>query len=495
MTGGMRVAIIGAGLSGIVMGLRLKRAGFHDFVLLEKAGRLGGTWRDNAYPGVACDVPAHFYALADAPNPDWTRRYPPGAEILRYAETVAAETGLQPHLRFGQEVVAADWTGRDWILTMSTGSTLRADAVVSATGLLHHPRLPAIPSLERFAGPVIHTARWRDDVALSGRAVGIVGTGSSGAQVIPHLAETARRLTVFQRTPAWVLPLPDRRAPAWLRHALRRAPLLLRLWHALGSEVLARTYAASFVGESPLVRRLIARRCAQALRTVRDPGLRRTLTPDFPPGCKRLVFSARYYPALQRPNVAVVAAPVREVVPEGLVTADGRLHPLDVLVLATGFDGQAYLRPLRLSGVGGATLDALWRERPQAYRAVALPKMPNFFLLLGPHSPTATVSAVKVAEWQASFILRCLEVARRERAALSPTWSALRREMARIDAALAGTVWASGCDSWYLDASGRPGLYPLPPVQYRSALAAGPDRRDFEFWDVAGSRTAEGAIA
>ena len=476
----MKVVIIGAGMSGLAMGMALQKHGFSDFVILEKAAGPGGTWRHNVYPGVACDIPSHLYAFAGEPNPNWSSRFPAGAEIRGYVERVAKRRRLDAHLRFGADVVATDWTGHGWTLTLADGTTVAADAVVAATGTLHHPLMPRIDGLSTFAGPMVHTARWRDDLMLAGRDVGVIGTGASAAQIVPELAKIARTLTVFQRTPTWVLAVPNRRYPAWLRWLLRQAPSLLRGAHRLGSAILARTYGGSFVGRSRWVRRAIEHQCQRALRAVGDPELRRRLTPDFAPGCKRLVFSDRYYRALQLPHVSVVTEPIANVAPEGIVTKDGQLRHLDALVLATGFETHRYLRPMRLTGLDGVSLEQLWADRPVAYRSIGLPGMPNFFLMIGPHSPIANLSVVKVAEWQAAYIARCLDHARRHRVALSPRRAATDREMGRIDAAAGETVWSGGCKSWYLDPTGRLSLYTMPPWTYRAELAVGPTLEDFD---------------
>jgi len=476
----VKVAVIGAGISGIMMGSRLRQAGIADFLILEKSGRVGGTWRDNTYPGVACDVPAHLYGCSTQLNPDWSHRFAPGAEILHYIEQIAEKHGLASRICHGYEVSTARWDGGRWRLSAADGRAIEADVVVSATGVLHHPAFPSIEGLERFAGPVFHTARWRDDVVLDGRRVGVIGTGTTAVQLVTAIAPRVAMLTLFQRTPSWILDVPNRRSPEWQKRLLRRMPWLHRRANRLGAAIIAITYGESFLGRSPLTRLYIEHRCRRALRQIRDPALRQKLTPTYVPGCKRLVFSSGYYQAVQRPNVELVTESIARMVPDGLLTADGEFHGLEILILATGFQADAFMRPMAITGENGISIEQMWATKPFAYRSVSIPHMPNFFMLVGPYSPIANASVVDVAEWQIGYIMRCIDIVRRQHVSLAATESATADYVNALDRTARRTVWASGCDSWYLGPDRLPNLYTRPPLQHRAELAETPNLRDFD---------------
>jgi cation diffusion facilitator CzcD-associated flavoprotein CzcO len=463
-----------------MMACRLRQAGIEDFVILEKAARPGGTWRDNTYPGVGCDVPSHLYCCSTELNPDWSYRYAPGAEIQRYIEQIVEKHGLSSRIRFGYEVSSARWDDGRWHLSAPDGREIEADVVVSATGVLHHPAYPKIEGLDRFAGPVFHTARWRDDVVLEDHQVGVIGTGTTATQLVTAIAPRAGFLTVFQRTPSWILDVPNQRSPEWQKRLLRGMPRLYQWVNRLGTAMTAVTYGESFLGRSPLTRLYIEHRCRRALRQVRDAELRRKLTPAYVPGCKRLVFSSGYFQAIQRPNVSLVTAPIARIVPDGLFTTDGELHSLQVLILATGFQADAFMRPMAITGENGISIEKVWGGKPVAYRSVSIPHMPNFFLLVGPYSPIANVSAIEVAEWQIGYIMRCIDIVRRQNVCLAATETATADYVSALDRAAPQTVWASGCDSWYLGSDRLPSLYTRPPLRHRDELAEPPDLRDFE---------------
>jgi cation diffusion facilitator CzcD-associated flavoprotein CzcO len=474
-----RVVVIGAGFSGLLAGIKLREAGIDDFVIYEKAGNVGGTWRDNVYPGVGCDLPSHLYCYSFEPNSDWSRRFAPGEEIQQYLERVARKYGLLPHLRLGCEVHSAAWNGAAWNVALGDGSTVRPRVVVAATGVLHHPASPDIPGLETFAGAVVHTARWCPETPVDGVRVGIIGTGTSAAQVVTSIVDRAARLTVFQRTPNWVLRVRNPRSSRCVQGILRRWPWLMRWSYAWNFELYARTWAEALAGNAPLIRWYVGWLARRSLRAVRDPELRRRLTPSYPPGCKRVVFSDTYYAALQRPHVSLVTSPIVRIAAEGVHTADGRLHRLDTLILATGFRAHDYLRPMRVTGAGGVALDEVWRERPLVWRSIAVPQMPNFFFVVGPFSPIASLSVVQVAEWQVGAIIPLVARALRDGVALSPTLAATTRYMDELVAAAPKTVWMGGCQSWYLGTDGVPELYTLSPFRHRADLRAPPDWSQF----------------
>jgi cation diffusion facilitator CzcD-associated flavoprotein CzcO len=464
-----RVAIVGAGMSGLCMGIKLEEAGIHDFTIYEKAGEVGGTWRENTYPGLTCDVPSRFYQYSFAPNPDWSHVFSAGPEIQRYFRAVCDRYDLRRHIAFGKEVVAARFDGGEWRIRTADGDESSVDFLITATGVLHRPRYPDLPGLETFSGAAFHSARWDHDVPLRDARIGVIGTGSTAVQISSELADVAGKLVIFQRTAQWVLPLNNRRYSRPNRAATRRLPALSRFsyryyrwtFELFAKALLAPGWQRSFVSWV----------CRQYLRTVRDPELRRKLTPDYQPMCKRLVVSSRFYRAVQRPNVDVVTEPIERVEPRGVVTGDGALHELDVLVMATGFDAHAYVRPMAVEGEAGLTLDEAWSDGPRAYRTVAMPGFPNLFMLIGPHSPVANFSLVPIAEAQADFALRWIAEWRAGRIeSTAPTEAATTRFNEELRAAFPGTVWATGCQSWYLDKDGNPEVWPWAPGRHRELL-------------------------
>src|SRR4051812_7538466 len=473
------VAIVGAGMSGLCMGIKLKRAGIHGFTIYEKAESVGGTWRDNTYPGLTCDVPSRFYQYSFELNPDWSQVFAPGPEIWGYFERVADKYGLRPHIKTGKEVVSARFADGRWRLRTHDGEEAVADFVVSACGVLHHPRTPEIEGLETFEGAAFHSARWDHDVALDGKRVAVIGTGSTGVQIVTDLAGVAGRLVHFQRTPQWILPAPNRPYGKWERNLQRRFPRLGRFEYLLTQWALRHTFSRAVVRPG-WQRRLISWICRMHLRTVRDPELRRRLTPDYEPMCKRLVVSTGFYDALQRPDVELVRDGIERIDPTGILTSDGSHHDVDVIVFATGFDAHAYMRPMEMTGEGGVNLDEVWRDGPRAHRTVAIAGFPNYFMLMGPHSPVGNYSLVAIAEAQADFALRWMRMWREGRlTSVAPSEEAMSRFNEQLRGAMADTVWMTGCDSWYLGKDGKPEVWPWTPERHQAMLRR-PDPDEFE---------------
>lgn len=470
--------VIGAGMSGIALGHALKARGYGDFTILEKGADVGGVWHWNRYPGLTCDVPSHLYQYSFALKPDWRRVFATGPEIQAYHRAVAERHGVMAHVRLGCEATAARRTDAGWIVETADGATHTCDFLVAATGVLHHINMPAIAGMEDFAGEVVHSARWRDDIETAGRRVGVIGTGSTGVQLVTALQPVATKVVQFVRTPQWVLwgptELRQSRAVAAL---LARAP---RLNRAVFRVSLAGSAILADVATRPSWRRSLVQALARAhLRTVRDPALRAKLTPTDQPLCKRQVVSGRYYRAVQKPNVATVTAPIERFERAGVRTADGTLHPLDVAVLATGFQAHRYMRPMRIEGRDGATLEDAWRGGPRAYRMTALPGFPNFFMLLGPNSPVGSIPLHFSAELSAEYVCQWLdEFAAGRLATVEPTAEATDRFNMEVAAALGPTVWNTGCDSWYLKDDGTIDLWPFDRAAMQRMLGA-PDPRDF----------------
>ncbi|MFO1271219.1 MAG: NAD(P)/FAD-dependent oxidoreductase [Rubrivivax sp.] len=449
------VVILGAGMSGLCCAAQLRRAGIENFVVVEQSPGLGGTWWDNRYPGAQVDVPAPLYSFSFAPNPRWQRRFAAAAEIQAYMQRVAEDQGVLPHCRFGERIESAvfDEAAARWQVRTDRGNAWAARHLVLSTGPLSRPRLPDVAGIESFGGRLLHSARWDESFDARGLRVGVVGTGSTASQLVPPLAEAAAQLTVFQRTPNWVLPRLDRpygaldralaRVPPWAA-AVRLFWYYLLEWGRLGFE------------EGSVARRGLLR-TAEALlqRQVPDEALRAKLRPSYPLGCKRLIYSSDYYHALTRPNASLVTEPIGRVVPEGVVTADGRLHALDALVCATGFDVEHSMAHVDVRGRGGRTLAEAWRDGPQAHRGITVAGFPNLYLMLGPNTATGHTSTLLFIEPGVRWMLRAVkELQRRGGRTLEVSAEAQQAWNTMLQQRLAGSVW-SGCRSWYRAANGR----------------------------------------
>jgi cation diffusion facilitator CzcD-associated flavoprotein CzcO len=450
-----RIAIIGAGFGGVAVAAELRRAGFHDFVLLEKADRIGGVWRDNAYPGCACDVPAPLYSFSFAPNPDWSRRFPPHSEILAYLDRCVTELGLTPHLRLGTEVVAADWdeAASCWRLALADGTELVADVLVPAVGQLSRPVVPRLPGAEQFRGPALHTARWDPALRIEGKRVAVVGTGASAIQLVPAIAGTAAHIDVYQRSAPWTLPKPDRRYGRLRRAAYRRVPALMRPPRA-GTWAMTVFTGAAVLGNRAAGAFLRAASGAQRRWQVRDPGLRARITPDEPMGCKRVLFTSAWLPTLARPDVDLVTTPIAAVTPAGIRTTDGVEHPCDILVYGTGFAATDFLTPIKVTGRAGEKLEQVWRDGAHAYLGMAVPGFPNMFLVYGPNTNTGNTSVVYFHEAQARYIGQVVRALAAGSGPLEVRPEVAAGYDAELQSRLAGSVWTA-CRSWYRTPSGR----------------------------------------
>ncbi|HEU5108211.1 MAG TPA: NAD(P)/FAD-dependent oxidoreductase, partial [Micromonosporaceae bacterium] len=469
----VHVAIIGSGFGGLGMAIRLGRAGIDDYVVLERADDVGGTWRDNSYPGCACDVPSHLYSFSFAPNPDWSRTFSPRAEIWAYLRRCADRFGVTPKIRFGADVRAVTWepARRRWLVETTAGD-LTADVVVAASGGLSEPAIPALPGLADFAGTAFHSARWRHDHDLTDRNVAVIGTGASAIQFVPRIQPAVGALHVFQRTPPWIIRKGDRAITGLERRAYRAAPALQRLSRY---GVYAARESQVVVFRHPRVARLAQRIALRHLRdSVPDPALRAKLTPEYTFGCKRVLPSNDYLPALTRSNVELVTEPIARVRPHAVVTADGRERPVDTIIFGTGFRVTDPPIAHRVRGVDGRTLVETWGDSMRAHLGTMIAGFPNFFMLSGPNTGLGHTSVVLMIEAQIGHVLDALAFLReRGYAALAPRPGAQAAYSARIDAGLAGTVWnAGGCASWYLDPTGRNStLWPATTWSFRRRLA------------------------
>ncbi len=477
----LRVAVIGAGMSGILAAIELERAGFDDVVVYEKGDRVGGTWRENTYPGIACDVPSHFYSYSFALNPDWSHRFSPGGEIQAYFESIARRYDVERRIRFGREVVRCAFEEGRWRLTFADGAKDVADFVIAATGVLHHPNVPEIPGLESFEGAAFHSARWDHDVELAGRRVGVVGTGSSAIQIVAAVVDDVARLTLFQRTPQWIAPIENPAYSDAEREGFRLHPEIMQAVRDEIANAFTRGFANAVIdAESPILAAIHEACEANLENSVRDPVLREKLRPDYRATCKRLILSGGFYEAIQREHAELVTERIACVEKDGVRTADGRLHPLDVLVLATGFRVSDFVRPMQVTGRGGIALDDVWRAGPAAHLAIAVPEFPNFFLLQGPSSPVGNFSLIDVAELQMGYVLQLIELVRTGRAReVAPTAEAARRYEAERREAAKSTIWASGCRSWYIGQDGLPIAWPFPFDRFREEMES-PRLDDYE---------------
>jgi cation diffusion facilitator CzcD-associated flavoprotein CzcO len=452
----VRVAIVGSGFAGLGMAIRLREVGIEDFVILERADDVGGTWRDNRYPGCACDVPSHLYSFSFAPNPDWTSTFSPQQEIWDYLRSCARRYGVMGHIRFGHEVLDAEWDddAQRWRIETSRG-VLAARALVLGTGPLSEPAIPDVPGLDRFEGTTFHSATWDHHHDLDGERVAVIGTGASAVQFVPRLQPRVGRLHVFQRTAPWIMPRPDRPLRPFERRLYRALPaaqLLMRagIYWARESFVLGfRHPRAMRLGQRVALRHLH--------RQVRDPELRRKLTPSYRMGCKRVLISNDYLPALTRANVEVVTDAIAEVRARSIVTADGRERDVDTIIFGTGFHVTDMPAAERVRGRDGHTLAEHWRGSPQAHMGAMVAGYPNLFFLVGPNTGLGHNSIVFMIESQCNYLLYAL---RRKQAAgaaeLVVRAEAQAAYNARLQEQMRGTVWTSGgCASWYLDANGR----------------------------------------
>ncbi|WP_276206346.1 flavin-containing monooxygenase [Thermoactinospora rubra] len=450
------IVIIGSGFSGIGMAVKLKEAGYHDFVILEKAADLGGTWRDNVYPGCACDVPSHMYSFSFELNPSWSRMFSPRQEIWEYMRACVDKYGVGPHLRYGRHVVGLEWDddAREWEVTTEDGGVWRANAVVSGIGALHIPKFPEIPGRDSFAGPSFHSAEWDHSVDLSGKRVAVIGTGASAIQFVPRIAPEVAHLTVFQRTPPWIQPKPDFAFPPAVKRALALPGAARTL--RTGIYWLLETRALGFAVDPRLMKvheRLALRHLE---RQVPDPELRAKLTPDYTIGCKRILISSDYYPALTRPNVTLETSGIASITENSIVTASGEEIPVDVIIYGTGFKVVDALQDQRIIGRGGLKIQEAWREGVEAYYGVATAGFPNLFFLLGPNTGLGHNSVVFMIESQVHYVLECLRLLSRTKArALDVRPQHQRSYNDRLQERLRRLVWnEGGCRSWYLDEHG-----------------------------------------
>ncbi|MEO6092151.1 MAG: NAD(P)/FAD-dependent oxidoreductase [Novosphingobium sp.] len=483
MSAKKRFIVIGAGMSGILAAVRLSQSGNDDLVVYEKGTTIGGTWRENRYPGLTCDVPAHCYTYTFAPHAGWSAFYAPGPEIQAYFEKVVDDFDVRRFIRTNAEVTRCEWLDGRWHVTLADGTTDVGDIVIAASGVLHHPKFPDIPGQDSFGGAIFHSARWDDTFVAEGKRIGVIGNGSTGVQIVGALSKVAAHLVHLQRSPQWIMPVAqvaytdeDRAAFAEDVEKIDAIRFGDDYWSGI-----RRFNAAIIDPDSPELQD-IERLCLRNLEdNVHDPELRERLRPNYRAACKRLVYSWNYYDAAQRPNVVIDTSPIERIEQAGIRMKNGQLHELDAIVLATGFQADKFIKPTKVIGKDGIDLDDFWARRPTAHYAVTLPSFPNFFMLNGPTGPIGNFSLIDIAERQWDHITQLMAPILKDEAA----WVAPRREAhadyeeRRIEAAR-NTVFGSGCTSWYLDAEGVPGTWPWSYDAFGDAMAH-PKFEEFEY--------------
>ena len=474
----LKILVLGAGMSGVLAGIKLKQAGIGNFEILEMADDVGGTWRDNTYPGLACDVPAHNYDYSFEHNWKWSGLYAKGPELKAYFKHCAHHYGLIPHLRLRSCVSEIRRVNHRWQVLTTDGKQREADIVINAMGILCHPKLPEIEGLDSFRGARFHSARWDHSVALDGQHIGVIGTGSTASQITVALAERAKHYSLFQRTPQWVAPAMELKRPWLLRQLHRFIPGYSRGVGSLQGRLIEQL-GRGVTGDSARTYRFVEKLCRHHLSSVRDPGLRAVLTPDYKVGCRRLVFSDGFYKAIQAPQAELVTSAIERIEVNGVRTKDGRLHEVDVLVLATGFHALNYTYNFDVVNNQGESLRDRWSEGAEALRSVAVAGFPNYFMLIGPRSPVGNIGLTSIAEAQMGYLMELIQLLRNGRARqIDVDPEAQRRYSDYLDAGIGNTVWGTGCVGWYLDRRGKPMLYPYNPDVFRHSMRT-PDLSEF----------------
>lgn len=481
-----RIAIVGAGMSGIAAVVKLRRAGYTDLTVYEKADRVGGTWRENQYPGLSCDVPSYWYSFTFAKNPDWSHRFSYGPEIQAYMEKTARDFGVMDITRFETPVTELEYQAPTWRLTTGNGDVEIFDIVISATGVLHHPALPDIPGLDRFEGPAFHSARWDHSVELAGKRVGVIGTGSTAAQIIGEIGPLVSHLDVFQRTPQWMAPFPQKKYSEPWKRFLELFPFVQTFLYHFYYWFMGSRIGGAVLGDEKAHGRL-AKACLDNLeQSVADPELREKLTPDYKAACKRIVICSSFYPAVTAENADLVTEAIERIEPSGVRTADGALHELDVLVLATGFDPTRFILPTKVTGENGVDLEKRWDDAPRAHRAMSVPGFPNFWMIEGPTGPVGNLSLITISEYQIDYLIQCLDKMKREGLdAIAAREEAFEAYNAELREGLQKTIWMTGgCNSWYIDKTGMPNLYPFSPRRFKQEMKR-PDFSEYRLIDEA----------
>ena len=477
----IRVVVIGAGMSGILCGIRLREGGVDDFTIYEKADQPGGTWRDNTYPGLSCDVPSHVYCYSFEPNPEWSHLFSPGAEIYSYFEKLVKKYGVDRNIRYGEEVTRCEFAGGRWQIETRSGTRDSADVVIASTGVLHHPHIPEFEGLGTFEGELFHSSRWNHDAPLDGCRLGVVGTGSTAVQIVGAVVDRVKKLSLFQRTAQWIFPQVNPAYSEEDKQSFRDDPSITKNMYQVMSQAFEDTFSNAVIDADSEQIKIIQEACRANLeQNVLDAELLRKLTPDYRAACKRLVIAEHFYDAIQKPNAELVTEEIDKIEPRGIRTADGRLHELDILVLATGFRTHDFMRPMTVIGRDDVRLNDVWAKATPAYRSVSIPGFPNYFMLIGPNSPIGNFSLTEIAELQFDYVMQLIDQLRTgECREISATTEATTRFNEDLAEASKSTIWATGCRSWYLDANGVPAAWPWTLKRFRREMGA-PNFADYE---------------
>lgn len=463
------VLIVGAGFSGVCMGTKLLEAGINEFVILEKTNGVGGTWYKNRYPGAACDVPSHFYCFSFAPNPDWSRIYSPQKEIQAYIEKCANDFGVTPHIQFGasvEEIVFDEKTAL-WTVSVPGEKVFRARHIVLGSGGLNTPSIPDLKGLDNFEGPAFHTAQWQDDIDLTGKRVAVIGSAASAVQAVPQIAKNAEKVVMFQRTPNYISPRNDRAYTEEEKKTFRKSPWKLRLQRLKIFWRFELLLSPLFKKKSRIRGRATAQIVGYMRKVIKDPGLQEKLVPNFELGCKRILISDDFYPALNRKNVDVNTDGVGYIEENAIVDGAGQKIDVDVIVLATGFDLQKQMVSIDLRGQGGISLKAKWAREATAYNGSMVNGFPNAYFVTGPNTGVGSTSIVFMIEAQIKFIMQCIEKAGKG-VLLQPKADVQAAQNVKTQSDLQETVWAGSCQSWYKDEDGR--IHTLYPHTARRFL-------------------------
>jgi cation diffusion facilitator CzcD-associated flavoprotein CzcO len=474
------VAIIGAGMAGMLAAIELRKQGHKNLVLYEKADTVGGTWRENSYPGLSCDVPSHHYTYSFARNPNWSKTYASGPEIQKYFESIYESHNLKECIQFNSEVSKLAFDGEYWTLEFLEQEAVEAKVVIAATGVLHHPKIPTLTGQDAFQGRQFHSAKWDKDLSLDDLRVGIIGNGSSGIQIVSALAKEDSEVFHFQRTAQWMMPLENPSFSKEQKLAFKDPELLAQAMDFEGYAAAVDRYSHALIDMNSEAAHEMAMYCQMNLDRVIDPELKKLLTPDHKPLCKRLIWSSDYYDAIQKPNAHLITDSISHINQTGIVT-DAETIDLDVIVYATGFDTSMFMRPINILGLNGITLEDYWQDYPKAYYSIAMPNFPNLFMLNGPNGPVGNFSLIDIAEQQMQYIAQLIKLLLQDQTKyIHPKIDATNKYEIARETAAKKTVWyLGGCNSWYLNSAGIPASWPWTYGRFVEAMQK-PALEDFE---------------
>lgn len=465
-----KIIIIGAGISGVLTAIKLRSQGITDFMILEMADKIGGTWRDNTYPGLTCDVPAQAYSYEFEPSWKWEKLYATGGEIYAYIEHCVKKYAISSHIHYEKKVIYLKQVENGWDIKAEDNTQYLADVVILCCGSLVYPKTPDIAGINEFTGPCFHSARWNHDICMADKRVGLIGTGASAVQITSELAGSTAYYALFQRTPAWISLGFQLTRPGWLRYLEMKFTYIAKLSGKIQRRLLEMLFLNAVSGQQ-IPMKIIEWLCKRNLDKVIDLTLKQRLTPSYNIGCKRLIVSDTFYDAIQRPRTALVTSGIERVVSNGIYTQDGQFHELDVLILATGFYAMDYLRGVVIKNKKGETLNETWANGAFAHRSVSIAGYPNLFMIAGPHSPYGNLPVTQIAEIQVDYLLALIgDVITGRMGSICAKETAQNKYNEKIKAALPHTLWASGCSSWYLDANNSPRVYPFSPREFRNEM-------------------------